>query len=37
VAGHYEPREVDIAWELEHRHLDEAEFAFERWEDALVA
>jgi uncharacterized protein (TIGR02270 family) len=37
VAGHYEPRESDIAWELEHRHLDEAEFAFERWEDALAA
>jgi uncharacterized protein (TIGR02270 family) len=37
VAGHYEPREVDLVWELEHRHLDEAEFAFECWEDALLA
>ena len=33
----YQPREVDLFWEFELRHLDEAEFAFDVWEDALDA
>jgi uncharacterized protein (TIGR02270 family) len=39
VFGTDEPPEgeVDIVWEIEHRHLAEAEFAFECWEDALDA
>lgn len=33
----YQPREEDILWEIEAKHLDEAEFLFEVWESALEA
>ncbi len=37
VHGRFEPRESDILWEIERRHLEEAEFVLELWEDALDA
>lgn len=33
----YQPREDEILWDVEEKHLDEAEFAFEIWEAALDA